>query len=381
MARLKTDNSTHSLVATTPAARALPGLRISAASLYRVGGIVFVLCAVIAGGILLTPQGALIVIGPLSLFAMPILAGLADFVVPEINKRTPHGWAVGGAMAAVIIAGAVILTVLAQIVVGHLDVVGIFSSDPAEAAGHLSAFPFTIPLGGLFFVLYLEVAIVSGVPQTTKHRLRDGALAFCGCIILALILYQTLANWSSIPAEVRAHLGLRNPGGPIDALDLAGIVISIAIWQVLYLFSGGGPIATIQKGWRRVLAANIAVIALGILTYWILRSVVQASVPQIAAFAAMVVAGVLAVGVLFGLPAAGPPDAITLSARALRFGTVAAVGAITFLALQWVGSALQPTWTTGSLDLWITICGLNLIGGGIMFYCRILRPRPPAGNE
>ena len=344
-------------------------------------GLLLVVLVFVAGGVLLTPQGALLVIGPISLFAMPILASLADFVVPLLGSSQRRRL-VAGLVLAAIVGGAIVLTVLAQAVVGHIDLVGVFSPDPQATASHFSTFPFTIPLGGLLFVLYLEVSIVSGVPLVTKHRLRDGLITFLGCVALALILYQTLANWDAVPVQARALLGLRNPAGPIDALDLAGIVISIAIWQVLYLFFGGGPLASIPAGWQRLVLSNVAVIGLGILTYWVLSSLLRATVPQVAAIAAMVVVGTLMVGVLFGMPAAGPPGTISLTTRFIRFCLAAVVAVVTYVVLRWLGTALQPTWTSGSLELWIAISGLNLIGGSIFLYCRILRPllEPPSGR-
>jgi hypothetical protein len=252
--------------------------------------------------------------------------------------------------------------------------VGIFSPEPAVAMKHLATFPFTIPLGALVFVTYLEIAIVSGVPLLTTHRVRDGILSFLGSIAAALILYQALANWASVPAGVRALIGLRNPGGPIDALDLAGILISITIWQVLYLFLGGWVLQTIGPQRQRIAISNLVVIGLGITTYGVLRGLLHASVPQIAVLAAMVVAGVIIVGILFGLPAAGPPHAMPTRRRLYRLGLAAAIALVTYLVLRWVGTALQPQWTIGSLELWMAICGLNLIGGGTMLYARILRP-------
>jgi hypothetical protein len=329
----------------------------------------------LVGGIALTPQGALLVVGPISLFAMPLLGALADFALPQLGNRST-GWPVGGIMAAIIVCGSILLTVLAQAVVGHVDLVGVFSADPQVAAHHLSTFPFTIPLGALLFVTYLEVAIVSGVPMTTTHRVRDGLFAFVGSIAAALILYRALANWASVPAVARAAIGLRDPGGPIDALDLAGILISIAIWQVLYLFGGGWGLQAIPGRWQRIVLSNALVVGLGVTTYGLLRTVLQASVPQIAVIAAMVVVGVLVVGILFGMPAAGPQP---MPGRQLiyRVCLAGAVALCTFVVLHVLGTALQPKWAVGSLELWIAISGLNLIGGGTMLYCRILRPAAP----
>jgi hypothetical protein len=339
-----------------------------------VPGLLTMLVVFVAGGLVLSPQGALLVIGPITLFAMPILALLADFVVPQLAGHQRR-WLVAGLIVAAILGGAIVLTMLAQAIVGHIDLVGVFSSDPHTAASHLTAFPFTIPLGGALFVTYLEVAIVSGVPMITKNRLRDGAIAFLGCVIVALILYGTLANWDAIPAPARAALGLRNPGGPIDALDLAGIVISITIWQVLYLFFGGGPLSAIPAGWSRIVVSNVVVIGLGITTYWLLHYPLQASVPQIAAIASMVVVGILVVGLLFDRPAAGPPGTVSPLQRLIRFCLAALVSVVTFLVLRWLGMLFQPTWAIpGGLELWIAISGLNLIGGSIFLYCRILRP-------
>jgi hypothetical protein len=338
-----------------------------------VPGLLFMMVVFGVGGLALSPQGALLVVGPITLFAMPVLALLADFVVPLFVGQQRR-WLVAGLILAAILGSAIVLTVLAQAIVGHIDLVGVFSTDPHTAASHLSAFPFTIPLGGVLFVAYLEVAIVSGVPMLTKNRPRDGAIAFLGCVVVALFLYLTLANWDAVPGPARAALGLRNPGGPVDALDLAGIVISISIWQVLYLFFGGGPLSTIPAGWPRIVVSNVVVIGLGITTYWLLHYPLQASVPQIAAIAAMEVVGILVVGLLFDRPAAGPPGTVSPLQRLIRFCLAELVSVLTFLALRWLGMLLQPTWAIGSLELWIAISGLNLIGGSIFLYCRILRP-------
>jgi hypothetical protein len=376
MADVRTDR-TADAASRSAAAPNIASQRLSAARIRWIGGgVLLVICLLIAGGFLLTPQGSLLVIGPLTLFAMPVLALLADFSTPPPGAK-PHPWYVTALLLAAIAVGAVALTVLAQGVVGQIDLVGVFSPDPASAASHFPTFPFTIPLGGLLFVAYLEISIVSGLPQLSAHRVRDGALVFAGCVALALALYLTLANWGSVPAEARTSLGLRDPGGPIDALDLAGIVIAIAIWQVLYLFTGGGPLAAIGVRWARIVLANVLVIGLGLTTFWLLRDVLQASVPQIAELAAMIVVGVLTIGLLFGMPAAGPPGTISARTRLLRFGLLGLIAGLTYFGLRWLGATFQPNWTVGSLELWITICGLNLIGGGIFLYCRILRPTAP----
>ena len=162
----------------------------------------FVLVVFVAGGLVLSPQGTLLVIGPISLFAMPIVASLADFAVPLLVSHKRR-WLVAGLLLAVIVLGAIVLALLAQAVVGHSDLMGVFSPNPSTAASHLTTFPFTIPLGGALFVLYLEVAVVSGVPAVTRHRRRDGALVFLGCAVMALIVYLTLANWGSVPVQSR----------------------------------------------------------------------------------------------------------------------------------------------------------------------------------
>ncbi len=50
-------------------------------------GLVFVLLLQVVGGILLTPQGALLAVGPISIFALPILGTLADFAIPQLSNR------------------------------------------------------------------------------------------------------------------------------------------------------------------------------------------------------------------------------------------------------------------------------------------------------
>jgi hypothetical protein len=350
------------------------GQRLRAPAVQRIAvGLALVVLLQILGGILLTPQGALLVVGPITLFALPVLGAIADFAIPQLGNRYT-GWLAAAIMSAIIACGSIALTLLAQTVVGHIDLVGMFSADPKVAAGHLSAFPFTIPLGALFFVIYLEVAIVSGVPMMTTHRVRDGLVAFAGSIAAGLILYQVLANWASVPPVVRTAIGLRNPGGPLDALDLAGILISITIWQVLYLFGGGWALQRIERHGLRIALSNATVIGLGITTFWVLHTVARASVPQIAVIGAMVVVGTLVVGILFGMPAAVPPHQLPVRQRLYRLGLAGVVALFTFVALYWLGTTLQPRWVVGSLELWIAICALNLIGGGTMLYCRILLP-------
>jgi len=172
---------------------------------------------------------------------------------------------------------------------------------------------------------------------------------------------------------MRAQIGLRNPGGPIPALNIATWLIVISLWQTLYLLLDSWPYSLITRRPLRILVANVAVILLGSATYWLGVDGIGVTGPQLAAAAAMCIAGGLLVGPLLqnwsiiGLTPGVARAALTASSLMVAAGLYAGLRAI--------GLGLSSGWTTGvPVELWMVICGLNLIGGGVLWYTRIASP-------
>src|SRR5690349_11075644 len=83
------------------------------------------------------------------------------------------------------------------------------------------------------------------------HRLNPILGGICALALswaLALIIYFTLANRNSIPAVAQDALGLRNPGGPFDALTMTSWIACWAAWQVVFfVLWNGWPFTNIRS--------------------------------------------------------------------------------------------------------------------------------------
>ena len=60
--------------------------------------------------------------------------------------------------------------------------------------------------------------------------------------------------------------------------------------------------------------------------------------------------------------------------RAWLTVSAACVAAAAYLGLHRLGLATEQHWTSqASVELWMVICGLNLVGGAVPWYTRVLR--------
>jgi len=148
-----------------------------------------------------------------------------------------HGWPgcltrsrPGAALVnlAIFVVGALVLTGVAQVIVGKADFGAIFSS-----GGKFPTFPFLIPLAAAIFVTMLQLTFVCDRwPFDRMKPVPAGFCAFVLCWAIGLLLYFTVTNWNAIPAPARAAIGLLNPGGSVYALDFTGWLICLVPYQM-----------------------------------------------------------------------------------------------------------------------------------------------------
>jgi hypothetical protein len=324
-------------------------------------------------------QRSLEVIGPASTFCLPVLAVAALWW-----KGWPFAMlsrlAGGLATLGLIVVSGVVLTAVGLAVTGNFQLSHLFGTAAGAAQGHMVTFPFAVPLAAFAFVTMLQLTFVCRQwPFQRLSPVAGGFAALAASWAVGLAGYGLLANWNFVPAVARHAIGLRNPGGPINALDLVGILLCIVIFQMtLFFLLQGYPVSLIKSEPLYLAVANATTIGGGILLWWILNSGLGLSSAQVSAAAGVIVAGTLIAGLLFeGWPArtVGNP---ALSRLAL-LGTAGAVAVIAGFALRAIG--LTATWTGAPPQLWVAVMGLNFISAVVIVHAAIFRRWPlPAGE-
>src|SRR4051794_40526078 len=121
------------------------------------------------------PESSLLVLGPISTFALPAIATIGflwnDW--PGAILRPP----LTGLLDTLLVGLAgVLFTLAAQAIVLHLDLRGIF--DPGAGPAQAAVFPQTMPLAGAFFVITLQLTLVmERWPLRGVNRFAGGAAA------------------------------------------------------------------------------------------------------------------------------------------------------------------------------------------------------------
>ena len=175
-----------------------------------------------AGGL----ESSLRVLGPLSTFSLPIVAMIAFWWEdwPGTRLQAPLS---GLLDTVLVIVGAVLLTLLGQLVVGHFDLRGVF--DPTPGPGHSPTFPATMPLAGAFFVVILQVTLVNeGWPLRRLGRVASGPAALLVAWAIALTLYLLLVQ---TPPKPGSGLYSRS-GGPLSGAEFGAALTVVGLWQV-----------------------------------------------------------------------------------------------------------------------------------------------------
>jgi hypothetical protein len=342
-------------------------------------GLVIVLGVAAVLGIVPGLPRSLEIIGPASTFCLPVLA---------VSALWWRGWPFGrlsrlpGGLAslALIIAAGIVLTAVGQAVTGDFQLGHLFGTAGEAAQGHMVTFPFTVPLAAFVFVTMLQLTFVCR--QWPFERLPSaarGSAALVASWAVGLAGYWLLANWDFVPAAARHAIGLRNPDGPVNALDLVGILLCIVIVQMtLFFLLEGYPVRLLKSQPLYLAVANATTLGGGILLWWILNSGIGLSSSQVSEVAGVIVAGTLIAGLLFeGWPAraVGHPAVSRLALLAVA-GAVAVTAGFALRAIS-----LTATWTADPPQLWVAVTGLNYIGAFVIVHAAVFRRWPlPAGQ-
>jgi hypothetical protein len=311
-------------------------------------------------------QRSLLVLGPITTFALPLIAMIAFWWEdwPGTMLRAPLA---GLADTVLVAIGGVLLTVSGQALVGHMDLRGVFQL--GAVSGHAPTFPATMPVAGAVFVAMLELTLVSeGWPLRRLNRYAGGLITLAAAWAIGVGLYLALVDFQ--PA---AGSGLHARHGPIAGAELGAALVCIGALQVgFFVVLRGWPFAGIGSRALRLASANAAVLGGGFLAYLALARLVDIHPAVISAGAGSVVASGLVVGMLFE-GAFGARLAVG-RARLFTFAAVAALAAVIYLGLK--AFADTARWTRAKPEDWIAFAGLNALGAAVILHVAIGRRWP-----
>ncbi|MGK5740262.1 hypothetical protein [Micromonospora sp. URMC 103] len=316
-------------------------------------------------------ESSLLVLGPLTTFALPVIAMIAFWWQDWPGSALRAGWS-GFTDTVLAAAGGVALTVAAQAVVGRVDLRGVFFAHAGPA--HSATFPVTLSLGAGAFVAILQLTLVSeGWPLRRFGRIGSGVAALALCWAVAVAAYLLLVNLDEVPAAVRGAGHLRNPGGPLPAAAYGALLIVLGVWQViLFVALRGWPFSRISRRGPRLLAGNAAVLAGTAVTFLLLREATGWRPNQISAAGGTVIAATLLVAMLFeGWPGTrlGPgPGRLCV---VLLAGLVAAA---LYAVLAWYAGRI--TFARATAEDWIALAALNFLATGVVLHVAVWRRWP-----
>jgi hypothetical protein len=305
---------------------------------------VALLLALGAGG----AEPSLLVLAPLSTFGLPVIAMIAfwweDWPGSSLRRQAWSGWI----DTLLVIAGAVVLTMVGQAIAERFDLRGVF--DPTPGAGHAPTFPATMPLAAAAFVAMLELTLVTeGWPLRRLGRLTSGVAALVVSWGIGLAVYALIDRTGALAGAM-----------------FGALLVSIGVWQVvLFVVLQGWPLSELPGKAARLVCANAIVIGGGWLTYVALYRLAGWRPATISAAGGAIVAGALLVGMLFE----GWPGIEDARGRALTLASVAAVAAVLYVALTAYADGLH--WTRGEPEDWVAHAGLNAIGAGVILHVAV----------
>jgi hypothetical protein len=306
---------------------------------------------------------ALLILGPISTFALPAVAMIAFWWNDWPGSRLSVPWT-GLIDTVLVIAAAIVLTIAGQAITERPDLRAVFETAPGPGT-----FPATLPLAGAAFTAMLQLSLpCERWPLGGIGRLWSGAAALALSWAIGIGAYFLFVNFDAVPAAERAAAGLRNPGGPVPAPDFGSALIAVGVWQaLLFIALRGWPVNAITRRPQRLIAGNILVIGPGALTYLLLRDVAHWQPDAIGAACGCVIAAVLVVGMLFeGWPAARLPPA---PGRLLTLILTALVAVALDRALTAYANGV--TWIRATPDDWTTTAALSFLGVGIISHVAV----------
>ena len=350
-------------------------------------GVLGLLIVAVAFALLSTvwsPQTSLVVLGPISTFALPVLVVSAIWWGGWPFAR--YGRSVSGLGHTIMIAAVgVILTGVGLLIVGHFSVQGIFSSNASKlnSNGVLTTFPFTIPIAATVFVTMLQLTFVSN--KWPLHRMRtvsSGISAFVFSWVVGTAIYFLVTNWNSVPAAARTALGIRNGIGPMNAIDFTAMLLCIVVYQMsFFVLFRGWPFTGIKSEGARLVASHLATIGGGWITFFVLLDGFKWQDPVIVGACGSIIGSIFLVAMLFETWPFEREDAASN-----RFGSAVLtviVSCALYFGLRALGHA-TGTWSQAPVELWIGVCGLNYIAAVIILHYAVWgrwpleAPKPPS---
>jgi hypothetical protein len=298
-------------------------------------------------------QTSLLILGPLTTFALPAVAMVAFWWNDWPGSRLTTPWT--GLIDTLLVAAAsVVLTIAGQAVVERADLRGVFEASPGP--GVPTTFPATMALAGAAFTAMLQLSLVcERWPLGGIGRLRSGIGALALSWAIGTGAYFLFVNLDAMPAAERAAAGLRNPGGPIAGPDFGSALIAVGVWQAVFFIA--------LRGWP----VNTIVVGLGALTYPVLRNLAHWQPDAISAACGCIISATLIVAMLFeGWPAARLPPA---PGRVLTLALTALVALALDRALAAYAGSVR--WTRATPNEWLTTAALSFIGAGIILHVGI----------
>jgi hypothetical protein len=326
----------------------------------------FLLAAALGGA-----EASLLVLGPLTTFALPVIAMVAFWWQDWPGNALRAGWS-GLVDTLIVVVAGVALTIVGQIVVSRFDLRGVFS--PETRPGHAATFPSTIGLGASAFTAILQLTLVcERWPLQRLNRIWSGVAALVLAWGIAVAAYLLLVNLDDVPAAVRAADGLRNPHGPVPAPVYGAVLITLGVWQViLFVVLRGLPFALIRQQGLRLAAGNAGVAAGTALTFYLLYGVAGWPAGLITAVGGVVIAAGLLVAMLFeGWPAVRLRPRL---GRAAVLGLIAAVAALLYVVLR--AYADQIDFRRATADDWVALASLNFLALGVVLHVAVWRRWP-----
>jgi hypothetical protein len=318
--------------------------------------------AVGAGG----PENSLLVFAPLVTFSLPVVAMVAFWWEDWPGSTLRPGWS-GLLDTVVIIVAAVLLTMVGQIVVGHLDVGAIF--DPSPPSGAPATFPATLPLAGAAFVAMLQLTLVcEGWPLRRLPRLSSGVAAIALSWLLALVVYYVVLDVHPPPGS-----GLSSRSGPLSGGELGALLVLVGAWQV-WLFVGwrGWPFSGVQRRVVRLAAGNLVVLGGALASYLVLHGLGDVRASTITAAAGSFIAAGLVVSMLLE----GWLGSLLSPSLARAAGLAALLGGAAVLDLALTAYADSVDWTRATPQEWVAHVALNAIGVAVILHVAIGRRWP-----
>ncbi|WP_433555291.1 hypothetical protein ACQPWY_22190 [Pseudonocardia xinjiangensis] len=316
---------------------------------------VAVLVAVGAGG----PEPSALVLGPLVTFALPAAAMIAFWWEDWPGSSLRPGWS-GLLDTGLVIIAAILLAMLGQLVVGHVDLRGLF--DPTPGPGHLPTYPATLPLAGAAFAAMLQLTLVcEGWPLRRLGRFTAGVAALVVSWAVALALYVVVVRVEAPPGSgVTAH------SGPLSGAEVGAVLVVIGAWQVLLFVAWRGwPFAEWHHRWQRIVAGNVAVLGGGVLTFGVGYGLAGLPTSTITAAAGSFIAAGLVIGMLF--------EGWIRSRTGLFLAIL-----LLAVALYALFTVLADTlaWTMATPEQWVGHVVLTSIGISVVLHVGIARRWP-----